>query len=489
MDDTHAFFQPTNLMMYPEGHLDAPSVLEVVPFPGWSVHCPLPRTRAGKNTFVAASYDILADSPVEAGMHRTGTFVVDGKRHEIVVHGIGGFDMGMMEKDFARIVRAAKGHFGNTLPYDNYTFILHFLPGNRGGLEHLNSQVSAWPSGNCETREQYEDFLSLVSHEFFHLWNVKRIRPSILGPFDYTREQYTDQLWVMEGITTYYEWLVLARAGLVGRDRVMRAFDAELNRWDERPGNAVMPLDESGRLAWTKLYLADENFVNTGVSYYLKGFLVAGLLDMEIRTRTLGRKHPLSLDDVMLRLYQDYGWPKPGFPEGRFEQVVEEVTGLDLSREWRDWLHSTKPLPLEAWFEAVGYMIGREPVVRTGPDGTPVEVKSSPWIGWDVRTGTAGVTVTAVRAGSPAGEGGISARDEVIAMNGLRVASAGELDQLVRGIRPGQPLEVTLFRDSRLLTRVIRAVARPAGKIKLMPVPQPTRKQHVLLEAWLNPRI
>lgn len=488
MDDTHAFFQPTNLLMYPEGHLDAPSVLEVVPFPGWTAHCPLPRAKSGKHTFVAASYDILADSPVEIGNHRTAAFEVDGKRHEIVVHGIGGFPMDQMARDFPRIVRAAKAHFGNTLPYENYTFILHFLPGNRGGLEHLNSQVSAWPSANCETREQYEDFLSLISHEYFHLWNVKRIRPSILGPFDYTCEQYTDQLWVMEGITTYYEWLVLARAGLVSRERVMRAFEAELARWEGRPGNSVMPLDESGRLAWTKLYLADEDFVNTGISYYLKGCLVAGLLDMGIRTRTRGRKHGLSLDDVMLRLYQDYGWPKPGFPEGRFEQVVEEVTGLDFSRQWRDWLHSTRPLPLEDWFGAVGYVIGRDPVARAGPDGVPVDVKAAPWFGWDVRTGSGCVSVTAVRTGSPAWEAGVSVKDDLIALNGLRLSSAGDLESTLRGLNPGATVELTLFRDTRLLTLSVRTEARHPGKLRLLPVPNPTRQQQETLEAWLGPR-
>jgi len=483
VDDTHAFFLPTNALMYVEGQLSAPSVLHVSPPKGWSVYCPLPRLKGHENAFVAKDYDVLGDSPVECGAHVTAAFEVDGKRHDIVIHGAGNYDVSLMVRDFPKIVRAAKKMFGDVLPYENYMFILHVLPGNRGGLEHLNSQVSAWPSGNFETREQYEDFLSLISHEFFHLWNVKRIRPEILGPFDYTSEQYTDQLWVMEGITTYYEWLVLVRAGLVPRERVWKALEGEIARWEERPGNAVMPLDESGRLAWTKLYLADENFVNTGVSYYLKGGLVAGILDMEIRRRT---KHRKSLDDVMRQLYAEYGLPKRGFPNGGFERACEHVAGSDLKEFWECHLRSTKPLNLESWFDTVGLLLGRESPMKVGIDGVATVVSETPWLGWDVKTGDNCAVVTVVRDGSPASEGGVSAKDEVVAIDGRRVTSASDVDTRVRAMKPGKASMVTLFRDGRLLSLSVTPLLKPAGKPKLVPMPEASEGQRAAMQSWLG---
>ncbi len=536
VDDRHGFFQPTNALMFVEGQLETPATLTVEPYQGWKVFCPLPylekasrrggkapsnvqpgsdwtpltlaeaqshspdpvtlygpvkaakdgTTGPGPASFVAASYDVLADAPVECGDHPSVVFAVGGKRHEIAAHGWGNFDLKQMAGDFPGFIKAASAMFGGKLPYQNYLFVLHFLPNNRGGLEHLNSQVSAWPSQNLETREQYEDFLSLISHEFFHTWNVKRIRPEMLGPFDYTSEQYTDDLWVMEGFTVYYEWVMLARGGLVTRDRVWRSIEQEVNRWDDRPGNLVMPLDESSRLAWVKLYLADENFVNTGVSYYLKGFLVAGCLDMELRARTKGKQ---SLDDLMRRLYADFGWPKPGFPKGTVQALAEEIAGGPLTDFWQRHLHSADPLDLSAFLGPVGLELVRDntpPPIPANGDTTPRT--EQPYLGWEIRSGAPGIgiTVAAIRDGSPASDAGLSAKDEVIALNGIRVSTAAEAELLIRRNGIGKPLEVAFFRDGQLRSLTTKPTSGPAGRWRVMPVARPTAAQVAAQNAWLG---
>lgn len=483
LDDTHGFFQCTNILPYVVGHKDAPALLSVNTPGDWQVFCPLPRLRGERATFVAESYDVLGDAPVECGNHETRLFTVDGKRHEIVVWGWGNYDLDQWVIDFTKIVRQCKKTFGG-LPYENYMFMIQCLPNNRGGLEHLNSQVSAWSSLDFGDLKRYQDFLSLISHEFFHTWNVKRIRPEILGPFDYSAEQYTESLWVMEGLTVYYEWVQLARAGIVPRERYFAALSEELNRWDDRPGNAVMSVTESSFLAWTKLYLADENFVNSGISYYLKGGLIGLLLDLEIRKLTDNKK---SLDDVMRRLFEDYGWPKPGFPEGTIEQVVADIAPEGRWRKWFNYhLRSTKPLKFDAALKSVGLEVSRETVLKAGPHGKSTKVVHAPYLGWELKDDGRAVVVSVVRDGTPACDAGVSVKDQLLAIGEHKVGSAEYAATLLGLYQPGVKVRVTLFRGERLVQLEVQIGRAPVGRIKVSAVESLTKDQKSAQDAWLG---
>ncbi|MGI8996470.1 MAG: M61 family metallopeptidase, partial [Pyrinomonadaceae bacterium] len=214
LNDRHAFWNNAALLMYPEGQLRAPSTLKVVPFGNWKVATGLPAVSGKDNTFRAENFDVLYDSPVEVGTFRTLNFEVRGVPHRIVIDGEGNYDPERLKRDFQKIVEASVQMMGD-VPYKDYTFIIHLRATGGGGLEHLNSTAIIVQRFNFRPETTYRSFLSLVAHEFFHAWNVKLIRPDVLGPFDYTQEIYTRLLWVAEGITDYYEYILLRRAGLI----------------------------------------------------------------------------------------------------------------------------------------------------------------------------------------------------------------------------------------------------------------------------------
>jgi predicted metalloprotease with PDZ domain len=468
LDDTHGFFLGTNVLPYLEGDDGLPAECEytvtIKPFTGWKVATSLPSVRGKANTWRAESYDVLGDTPFEIGTHEVHSFEVRGIKHDIAFYGYGNYDVQRILKDTRKIVAAQARHFGG-LPYDYYLFIHHMTPDSGGGLEHLNSCVCGWPSWKFNKEEDYQRFIRLVSHEFFHTWNVKRIRPEILGPFDYSREQHTRALWVMEGLTQYYERLWCTRAGVTPVQTLLDAYAETIEREDDRPGRKVMSLEHSSWLAWTKLYHADENFPNTAVSYYSRGAQVGMLLDAKIRTATGGRK---SLDDVMKLAFKRYGWPKPGFPERGFEDLCEEVAGVKLTKFWSDHVRGTRELDYGEFLETFGLVLER----------TAKGAKASHGMNLN------GNKVAAVFDGSPAAKAGMQAKDEIIAVNGHRVTEKTLTERLDEH-KPGQQVELAVFRRERLVTHKFKLGSRPAGKLKLTLADKPTAEQKRNRKSWL----
>ena len=302
LNDRHAFWNNAALLMYVDGHLSAPSTLRVAAPPGWKIATGLPALAGRQDTFRAENFDVLYDSPVEVGPFKTLTFDVKGVPHRIIIEGEGNYDAERVRRDVQRVVEAEATMMGE-IPYRDYTFILNLRPTGSGGLEHLNSTALIWQRFGFTKPSDYRDFLSLVAHEFFHLWNVKRIRPDALGPFDYTRENYTKLLWVAEGFTSYYENVFLRRAGLISDRDFLKPAAKAIQDLQETPGRLVMSVEEASFDAWIKYYRPDENSVNSQISYYDKGALLGMLLDLIIRKRSGGAR---SLDDVMRYLYTEY---------------------------------------------------------------------------------------------------------------------------------------------------------------------------------------
>src|SRR5687767_6413627 len=292
----HAFWNNAALLMYPEGFLHQPSTLRVIPPQPWKVATGLPAVAGQLNTFHAENFDVLYDSPVEVSDFKTLTFDVKGVPHRIVIDGEGNYDPERMRRDVQKIVETQVELMGGEIPYRDYTFILHLRSNAGGGLEHANSTAlgyprfgfritrgdrttSASPNPGEQPERDYRGFLSLVSHEFFHLWNVKRIRPDALGPFDYTQENYTKLLWVAEGITDYYADLTLRRAGLISDGEFISATARAIQLLQNTPGRLVQSVEESSFDTWVKFYRPDENTLNSQVSYYDKGAILGLLLD------------------------------------------------------------------------------------------------------------------------------------------------------------------------------------------------------------------
>ncbi|HEX8692528.1 MAG TPA: PDZ domain-containing protein [Longimicrobium sp.] len=487
LDATHASINGASVFPYLAGRESAPHRLGVEAPPGWRTTTSLAEDGA-PNAFLAADYDELVDSPLEIGTHELIEWEVEGRRHRYAVWGRGNWERERLVADTTRIVRAEHALFG-TLPYRDYTFIVHLTPGGAGGLEHrASTQLLAdrWSFRG----PPYESFLGLAAHELFHAWNGKRIRPAVLGPFDYTREAYTRELWVVEGLTTYYTDLLLRRAGLISQARYLEKLGEMISRWQTLPGRVVQPLADASFDTWIKFYRPDANTPNATISYYQKGALVALLLDLRIRAATGNGR---SLDDVMRALWERWGACDRGFPEGAVEEVAQEVAGADLRAFFDRALRSTEELEYDEPLAAAGLALRpahAPPPGAPAPTG-PVGDPSAERLRTEVRTGLQfklegwRTLVAHVLAGSAAWRAGVNAGDELVALDGMRIGG----ETLVARLQekpPGSRAQLTVFRRDELVTLSLEVETGPPTRFLVRPVEAPTPAQRAVLEDWLR---
>ena len=325
IDASHAFLCNTGIFIYPDKRLDQPSTVHLVPYKGWSkVSTSLPMVNNDAFTRHAANYDILFDSPIEIGNQDIFGFNAAGVKYEVAMVGGGNYDKDRLTKDITKIVGQETAVFSEN-PNKYYLFLVHNYLRGGGGLEHLSSTTLGASRESYSTEAGYKNFLSLVAHEHFHLWNVKRLRPFALGPFDYDKENYTTDLWIAEGFTAYYQNMILRHANLTTADYCLNALAGVINVVENQPGAKVQTLAEASFDAWIKAYRPNENSYNTGISYYDKGAVVAMLLDLEIINNSNGRH---SLDDVMKYMYVNwYKLKKRGYTDAEFKQGLEKFAG------------------------------------------------------------------------------------------------------------------------------------------------------------------
>src|SRR5882672_360849 len=431
VDSDHAFLNGAGVFFYVDGHKDAPIALDLEAPRGWRIASGL--EQRGR-TLLAPDYDVLVDSPIEVGTFTRQTFKVQGVPHHLVVHGEGNYDPKKMVDDIKKIVET-EVKILRDIPYPHYTFLLHNAPERGGGLEHLNSTALQFPANGYKPREKYDNFLELVAHEFFHLWNVKRIHPDMLGPFDYDREVYTSLLWVMEGFTSYYDTIVPCRAKLWSPDKYFKKMADRIQKYEEKPGRKRQSLAESSFDTWVKLYQPNENSTNCQMSYYEKGELVGMCLDLEIRHRTENRK---SLDDVMRLLYAEYGREGKGFPEREFKRACESVAG-NLDRFFRDLVDGVADIPWNKYLGNAGVALEKDP--RKPEEGEAAR-KARAWLG--IGTSKAGgvLSIASVVEDGPAWKSGLSPRDEVIAIDGVKL-SADDFEKRLEEYDPGDRARFT----------------------------------------------
>lgn len=480
-DDTHGYFNGATLFLHDERARHQRHLVRIDAPQGWKTHVALPREG---DSFVAADYDTLLDSPFEVGPLEAERFTAAGVPHEVVVWGKGNFETKQLLADLEAIVETEAQLFGG-LPFERYLFIVLLSDKGRGGLEHKASTTLLYPRFGFRPKKSYEEFLTLAAHEYFHLWNVKRIKPRSLVPFDYGRENYTSLLWAMEGFTSYYDTLLTRRAGLLSGARYLERQGENLTSLAQTPGRLVQSLDDASLCAWIKYYRPDENSTNSSVSYYLKGEVVALLLDLEIRARTADAK---SLDDVMRLLWARYGDEK-GVPEEGVEAAASEVAGESLAGFFAKSVHAPGELDF-APLAHVGLELRRR-VKESSSDkgGTPGKDKEpgAPrgYLGATTRAQGERTFVTQVLEGSPAQEGGLHAEDELLALEGYRV----EHDKLVARIEehpPGTPVTLTVFRREALRALQVTLGARPQDMLFLAKRADATAAQKRAYQAWLG---
>jgi predicted metalloprotease with PDZ domain len=489
LDATHGHVNGASVFLFARGRESEPAEVAIDAPAGWRVTTPLPE--AGPLRYRARDYDELVDSPIEIGTHELLEWEQSGIAHRYAIWGEGNYDPERLVTDTRKIVAAAEQMFGG-LPYESYTFFLHLIPQGGGGLEHRECsslQADRWAFEG----EEYENFLGLVAHEHFHVWNAKRIRPAPLGPFDYTRENYTRSLWVVEGLTTYYTDLVLRRAGVIGPERYLARLADSIARFQLQPGRLHQTLEDSSFDTWIRFYRADEQTPNSQISYYHKGALVGLLLDLEIRRATGNER---SLDDVMRLLWERYGQPDVGYPEsgeGSVEALAAEVADTDLSAFFDRWLRSTGELDYARGLEVAGLRLAAPPepgagdpaaapAVRRPPDAAVLETR----LGIRARDQLGRLRVSNVFSETPAWRAGVDAQDEVVALNGFRVTTATDLAKRAWGRAPGDRLFLTVFRRDELVTLSIELEGPAAPKRKIVRVAAPTPAQNAVYATWLG---
>lgn len=465
-NDEELYWNGTNLLMYVVGKKDLPARLSLTLPNDWRCAYPLKKV-AEPFVYEAPDYDTLADAPgIASPTLNVVRFDHAGTTYHLAFQGLVGSLPTELVESVRRIVAVTVEMFGGEAPFTDYWFLYHIVPGGRfHGVEHMNSTSITVPANAFE--EQLGRFYSISAHEFFHAWNVKRIRPHVLGPFDYSQEVYTRNLWVVEGVTSYYDDLLCRRAGVLSVEDYLSALGSTIAAQQRAPGRLVTPVSAASFDAWLT---PDDN--NVRVDFYTKGALVALLLDLDIRRRTNGAK---SLDDVMRWLYTTYAERGRGYPENGMQLAVEAVVGVSYADFFARYVDGTDELPYEEYLAVVGLEI-----VETL---SPTQPKAS--LGIEL-TGDEKQTVIAnVFPGEAAFRAGLDRGDILVAIDNEQ-ANLTTLPQLLKKRQPGETVKVLVFRRGKLREFSVTLQKETRVDFRVRPVAMPTPTQTRLYQAWLG---
>lgn len=470
LDATHGYFNGAALFFYLPNYENFPSKITInLPQSHWQITTSLPTISSSQNTFLAKNFDTLVDSPFEIGTQKIYDFQVDNKPHQWVIWGDGNIEAEKLIKDTQKIIKTEEKIFGS-LPYDNYFFLLHLSASGFGGLEHKNCCVLNYPRFAFKKPEKYNRFIQLVAHEYFHLWNVKRIRPKALESFDYDQENYTTSLWFSEGTTSYYDMIVPLRAGIYNRQTFFELLSKDISQYLTIPGRNIQPLNESSFDAWIKLYRRDSYSNNCQISYYLKGQLLTLLLDLLIRNNSDSQK---SFDDVMKEMWLKFGQQEIGFTPEQLKAEIEAIASTDLTEFFHLYLDTTTALPFNQYFEPFGLKL--EP---------QIDNNIPPYLGFNIQKKNGTEEITFVDANSPAGKAGIDAEDQLLAIDGFQVTIDNLTDRLL-DYQANDTIKLTYFHQQQLKTVDIKLASAQPSSYQVKIIDSPNQKQQEMLEKWL----
>ncbi|WEJ63746.1 M61 family metallopeptidase [Thiomicrorhabdus lithotrophica] len=466
-DESHAFFNGTSVFLEVIGQSNQACKVAIEPSEisqqnGWKVATGMPKKDIDANGFglyQADNYHALIDYPVEMGTFTEIEFKACGIPHKMVITGVFECDEQRLKQDLVKICETEINLFGQPAPVEDYLFQVMVTGSDYGGLEHRNSTALICSRddlpyvGMEEATDGYLQFLELCSHEYFHTWNVKRIQPKVYQDSDLQTPVYTNQLWWFEGITSYYDGLILQRAGLVDNKSYLNILAKQMTRVYRMPGRFKQSVSESSWLTWTKFYQQDENAPNAIISYYSKGSLIALGLDLTIRIETKGQK---SLDDVLLYLWEHFGKSQTGLVDGQIEDICSEVSGIDLTDFFADYLFGTKDIPFTELFAEFGIDFNLR--TQSGLDDLGGDTNDNAadtslpnHLGANVSNTVQGtLKITHVWNNQPAYEAGLTAGDEVIALNGLKISTKAQLETLLKRHDNTKALTCHYFRRDEL---------------------------------------
>ncbi len=472
IDSSRAFLSPVGIFMFVDDALDLSATVEIELPSEWNkISTGLPRYR-DENIYFAENFDILYDSPFEIGNQDTWQFDVDGILHECAMVGTADYDKERLSQDITKIVQEENKIWGSN-PNNYYLIVTHNYQQASGGLEHLNSTILAASRFAYSQESTYKSYLSLVAHEYFHLWHVKRLRPKALGPFDYNQENYTTALWIMEGITSYYDNLVIRRCGFYDEREYLNQLANDFNLVYNKPGHQLQSAARSSFDTWIKHYRPDENSPNVGISYYNKGAIHSVAMDIKIIAETKGKYR---LDDVLKKAYEQfYLIENRGFEEDEFQKLAEELTQVDLS-EIFEAAHSCQELNYNEYFNKIGYELIDSNAQITQPT---VGIKTS------VQEGKTIVKV--VDRDSGAWIAGLNVNDEIIAINNHRLEENGKvMDYFLSMSSIGDNLTFLIARDGIIHTIKVPVLKSDKKNYHIERRQQATTDEIKLGNLWLS---
>jgi predicted metalloprotease with PDZ domain len=473
LDDSHGYVNGASMFLFNDALKTQPARLVIQPAKGWNKVSVALKPASGANGFVyeVPDYDLLVDSPIEIGNHRTFTFTAAGVPHTVAQYGEVEYNEQRLSADYKKVCETAASIFGEH-PCAQYTFIVQHAGPGGGGLEHQNSTTLQTNRLAYSTEANYKGFLTLVAHEYFHLWNVKRLRPIALGPFDYENENYTKALWEAEGFTSFYEDYILRLAGFHTPEQYMAVVAADINGIENQPGNRVQSVADASFDAWIKYYRPNENSGNSTISYYNKGSVLASLLNLSIINSTNGEKN---LSDAMRLLYTKYYKElKRGFRDDELKQALEQVGGKNLDDFFKKYVYGTDPIDYAPFFEPVGLRLAN--ANANAPDAyLGVAVGLNPINGRQ--------TITSVRRGSSAEGAGLNVGDEILAIDSVRVTD--DVNKLVAATKAGSTFRMLVNRGGLLRELPVTLARLPLVAYRLEAIMNQTEKQKILYRKWM----
>jgi predicted metalloprotease with PDZ domain len=471
LDETRAYILPAAVFLYIDKMINQPVQVKVVPDEKWNrVATGLDSIKGKKFTYTAPDFDILYDSPILAGnLEELQSFKIRGITHRFIGYKLGDFDREQFILDLKKIVDAAVNIIGH-IPYKSYTFIA-MGPG-QGGIEHLNNTTFGFNGSNLNKRENYIRTLHFLTHEYFHHYNVKRIRPIELGPFDYDKGSRTKMLWISEGLSVYYEYMIVKRADITTDEELFNAFRGNMMAFENKPGRLYQTLEQASYETWSDgPFGRTGDEVNKTISYYDKGPAVGLLFDFKIRQVTNNKK---SLDDVMRFLYKEYYQKKKrGFTEEELKTTFETVAGSSLADEF-EYVTTTKELNYPTYFNYAGLNID-----------TTTQVLPDAYAGFTLREREDSVFIANVDYESPGWNASIRRGQQVVRINGEK-ASVNLFNKIMTSVRPGDKISLTLFINDETKDKEVILGKKAEKSFKITPAGNPAPLQKQILEGWLK---
>ena len=499
-DMNHAFFNGTSMFLMPHGFENEAVTVNIknsqnTNYSSWHVTTSLIKkdvSESGFGTYQANNYDELIDHPVEIGTHSEFNFSVENTNHKMALTGIHRANEERLKQDLTKICQTHCTMFGELPELKEYIFLTMVTGNGYGGLEHRSSTSLMCSRDDLplttepdEPEEKYRNFLGLCSHEYFHTWNIKRIKPEGFLPYNLATETYTRQLWAFEGITSYYDELALVRSGVISLTSYLELIGQAITRVLRGKGRFNQSIAESSFEAWTKFYKQDESAPNTIVSYYAKGALLALCLDLTIRKYSKGKK---SLDDVMRYLWNNYGKKSIGLKEGEIENIVSKVSGTDLKEFFTQYLYGTEDLPLEELLSEAGIKFNLRATTSVDDKGGKASSDKNQHnpvsIGARFTDNITGAKITQVFSQESAEQAGLSAGDIIIAINNIQVTKS-TIVRIINSYSVGDEIIIHAFRRDELIIFKLTLQAAELTTCYLLIDDKPNVEQKEKQEKWL----